>query len=182
MLREGGAVSAAGSNAMTTPQDSSPSHEPGTLETDAILVRALQPSDADAVARIDQHGSGRSRREYFRHAIESSRAAGSVGLSLAAELDGLLVGFAIASVAYGEFGVTEPSATLVAIGVHPDFRGRHVARALLRQLGLNLTALKIDRVRTEVDWRRGDLLSFFHASGFAPIPRLVLEADATGFA
>jgi predicted N-acetyltransferase YhbS len=151
--------------------------EPGTLETDAILVRALTPADADAVARIDQVASGRSRRELFRHAIEASQAAGGVALSLAAEVDGLLVGFVIASVAYGEFGVTEPSATIGAIGVHPDFRGRHVARALMRQVGLNLTALQIERVRTEVDWRRGDLLSFFHSNGFAPIPRLVLEAD-----
>jgi ribosomal protein S18 acetylase RimI-like enzyme len=150
--------------------------EPGALPTDAIPVRSLGGEDSDAVARLDALVSGRSRKEYFRHSIERSRREGGVSLSLAAELDDLIVGFLIASVDYGEFGVMEPVATLDAIGVHPDFRHRHVARALLRQLALNLRTLRIERVRTEVDWRQGDLLGFLGKSGFQAAPRLCLEA------
>jgi len=154
--------------------------EPGALSTDAIPVRSLGIEDADAVARLDALVSGRSRKEYFRHAIERSKREGGVSLSLAADLDDLLVGFMIASVDYGEFGVMEPVATLDAIGVHPDFRNRHVARALLRQLALNLGTLRIEKVRTEVDWRQGDLLGFLGKSGFQPAPRLCLEAPVDG--
>jgi len=150
--------------------------EPGTLPTDAVPVRSLDTADADAVAKLDALVSGRSRREYFRHAIERARRDGGLSLSLAAEQDDLLVGFLIASVDYGEFGVMEPVAVLDAIGVHPDFRHRHVARALLRQLALNLRTLRIEKVRTEVDWRQGDLLGFLGATGFQAAPRLCLEA------
>ena len=150
--------------------------EPGTLPTDAISVRTLGLADAEPVARIDALASGRSRREFYRHAIERSQREGGVSLSLAAEVDDMVVGFLIASVDYGEFGVAEPVATLDALGVHPEFRRRHAAGALLRQLALNLATLRIERVRTEVDWRQSDLLGFLGHSGFAPVPRLCMEA------
>jgi predicted N-acetyltransferase YhbS len=150
--------------------------EPGQLETDSILVRSLTPSDAEVVATIDQAITGRSRREYFRKKIEIALREAGISLSLTAELDGKVVGFAIASVDYGEFGVTEPVAVLDALGVHPDYRGKRVGSALVRQLALNLRALRIERIRTEADWRQWDLLEFFDRMGFAPSPRLCLEA------
>lgn len=149
-----------------------------SYEVDAIPVRALTAQDTDQVARIDATSSGRSRPDYFRRRIEAAQREGGISLSLAAEIDGLVVGFLIASVDYGEFGVTEPVAVVDTVGVHPEFRGRHVGRALMRQLALNLQGLRIERVRTEVEWSRGDLLGYFRAAGFTPMPRLVLEASA----
>ena len=155
------------------------SDAPATFEMDAIPVRSLRVEDTDAVARIDAPASGRSRPDYFRKRIEASKRDGGVSLSCAAEVDGLLVGFLIASVDYGEFGVMEPVAVIDTVGVHPEYRGRHVGKALMRQLGLNLQGLRIEKVRTEVDWRRADLLAYFQASGFVPVPRLVLETNVT---
>jgi ribosomal protein S18 acetylase RimI-like enzyme len=62
-----------------------------------------------------------------------------------------------------------------AIGVHPRFRGRHIGRALMRQLRLNLGALRITSLRTEVAWDDFELLGFFKHEGFVPAPRLCLE-------
>jgi GNAT superfamily N-acetyltransferase len=59
--------------------------------------------------------------------------------------------------------------------VDPGFGGRGIARALLDQLLLNLSALRIERLRTEVAWTEFELIGFFAHSGFAPAPRLVLE-------
>ena len=96
-------------------------------------------------------------------------------LSLAAELDGMLVGFLLVAFYYGEFGIPEPVAVIESIGVHREYQGRGVGRALLRQLETNLAGLRVDRVRTEVDWREHELLGFLARCGYQPIPRLCLE-------
>jgi len=66
---------------------------------------------------------------------------------------------------------------LDTVGVHPDFRGRGVGPALLGQLRKNLAALRVPRLRTEVDWENQTLLRFLHREGFQPAPRLCLELD-----
>ena len=62
-----------------------------------------------------------------------------------------------------------------SIGVDPPSRGQHVGQALLRQLLINLQALRVERVQTEVDWNQIDLLHFMHRNGFDPAPRVCLE-------
>ena len=94
---------------------------------------------------------------------------------LVAELEGRIVGFLIASLYYGEFGVMEPSASLDTLGVHPAYRGRCVGKALLRQLHMNLGALHIATLRTEISWDDADLAAFFKKEGFHPSGRICLE-------
>lgn len=150
------------------------SGEPGVLETDAVLVRELGPADLDAVVRIDAQRGGRTRREYYQRKLEEARAA-RPRISLAAELDGRLVGFLLGRLYYGEFGLPEPTAVIDSLGVDPACAGRHVGRALLRQLRRNLRALSIESIRTEVEWDAHDLLAFLARQGFRPAPRLCLE-------
>ncbi|UCE03027.1 MAG: hypothetical protein JSW67_02190, partial [Candidatus Latescibacterota bacterium] len=57
----------------------------------------------------------------------------------------------------------------------PEFRGRSVGHALMRQLKLNLGALRIVSIRTEVSWEDLELLAFFKREGFALSNRLCLE-------
>lgn len=148
--------------------------EPGTLETDAVLVRIMQEQDLGAVVAIDAKASGRRRPEYFGLMIERALKHSKLQISLIAELDGQVTGFLIGSLYYGEYGVAEPSASIDAVGVDPRFRGQHVAHALLRQLRLNLGALRIVTLRTEVSWDDFDLLAFFKSEGFTPSDRLCL--------
>jgi len=149
--------------------------EPGALETDAVAVRTLKEADLDAVVEIDAAATGRRRPRYFELMVERALKDAPFQVSLVAELDGEVVGFLIATLYYGEYGVFEPSASIDAIGVHPGRRGRHVGRALMRQLRLNLGALHIQKVRTEVMWNDFELLGFFERNGFAPAGRLCLE-------
>ena len=66
---------------------------------------------------------------------------------------------------------------LDTVGVHPDFQGQGVGRALLRQLYVNLRGLGVGSLRTEVGWDAQELIRFFHREGFQPAPRLSLELD-----
>ncbi|MBZ5550957.1 MAG: hypothetical protein LAO22_23880, partial [Acidobacteriia bacterium] len=46
---------------------------------------------------------------------------------------------------------------------------------LLEQLRVNLAALRVTILRTEVSWDDFDLLAFFKHEGFAPARRLCLD-------
>lgn len=149
--------------------------QPGVLETDTVLVRAMQESDLEAVVSIDAAATGRRRPRYFELMLQRALKQAGLQVSLVAELGEHVVGFALCSLYYGEYGVMEPSASIDAIGVAPGFRGRHVGKALMRQLRLNLGALHISTLRTEVSWEDFELLAFFRSQGFAPASRLCLE-------
>lgn len=149
--------------------------EPGELDTDHVMVRTLTPDDFSAVVAIDEAATGLRRLGFYRTRLKRSMEDSSIHLSLAAELDGMLVGFMMVTFYAGEFGQPEPVAVLDALGVHPEYRGRAVGRALLRQLEMNLTALRVEVLRTEVDWDQQELVGFMAGAGFKPSTRLSLE-------
>jgi predicted N-acetyltransferase YhbS len=151
--------------------------QPGVLDTDAILVRDLRPGDLDAIVRIDERIVGRARRRFYEIKFRDAFVPGSLRISLAVEEEGSVVGFLLGSLYYGEFGQPEPAAVLDTIAVDPDRRGRKIGKALVRQLLMNMRALGIARIRTEVDWDQFDLMSFLAHEGFVPARRLCLETD-----
>jgi ribosomal protein S18 acetylase RimI-like enzyme len=147
------------------------------LELEGIIVRGLQPDDLDAVIRLDARIGGRSRGEYYRIKLDQNLAETGIKVSLAAEFEGLFVGFLLARVYYGEFGLPEPAAVLDTLAVDPDFQGRGVGDALLRQLRMHLAALGVGRLQTEVSWDQPQLMSFFQHCGFEPAPRFCLDLE-----
>jgi ribosomal protein S18 acetylase RimI-like enzyme len=136
--------------------------QPGVLQTDSILVRTMREDDLQPVVAIDAAASGRRRPRYFQLMLERSVKQVALQASLVAELEGRVVGFVIASLYYGEFG--------------PDYRGQQVGKALMRQLRMNLSALQMTSLRTEVAWDDFELLAFFKQEGFSPARRLCLES------
>lgn len=153
--------------------------EPGTRD-DGMIVRTLQAGDLQRLVAIDGQHSGRNRRVFYEGKLERALQDSSVRISLGAELDGILIGALMGSVHYGEFGVAEPVAILDTILVDQGFAGRGIARDMLDQLLKNLSGLRIERIRTEIGWEEGDLMAFLRKSGFAPVPRLVLERSTQG--
>ena len=149
--------------------------EPGTLETDAVLVRTMRNSDLEAVIAIDEAATGRRRPSYFRRTLERTIKEADFQISLVAELEGVVAGCLIATLYYGEYGVMEPWASIETVGVLPEYRRRHVGKALMRQLRMNLGALQIEKVRTQVNWNNFELLRFFERSGFSPGDQVCLE-------
>jgi ribosomal protein S18 acetylase RimI-like enzyme len=144
---------------------------------DTVLVRNLRADDLDALIAIDAASVGRLRDRFLASKVKQAFADTGIAASLVAEVDAHVVGFALARVYYGEFGVIEPAAVLDVVGVHPDYRGRRVASALIDQLRTNLLGLGIPTLQTEVRWDSGDLIAFFRCEGFSPAPRLCLDLD-----
>ena len=95
-------------------------------------------------------------------------------MSVVSEDDGIVTGFIMARVDFGEFGMLNSEAVIDTIGVHPAFSGSGIGRALLSQLLLNLSTLKVESVRTQVQWDNFDLQRFLYRCGFTPSQRLVL--------
>jgi ribosomal protein S18 acetylase RimI-like enzyme len=151
-----------------------PDSNPGTLETSAVSVRELTDADLERVVRIDALRSGRTRSEYYQRKLEEARAI-TPRISLAAELDGIMVGFLIGRLYYGEFGLPEPAAVIDSLGVDPEFSKRHVGSALMSQLMRNMRSLGVESLRTEVEWDAHDLVAFLARTGFRPSSRLSLE-------
>jgi ribosomal protein S18 acetylase RimI-like enzyme len=149
--------------------------ETGVLETDAVLVRTMRQDDLNVIVAIDAAASGRRRPRYFELMLQRSITQAGLQISLVAEVDNRVVGFVIGSLYYGEYGVAEPSASIDAISVDARVRGRNVGKALMRQLRLNLGALRITTLRTEVSWDHFGLLGFFRSQGFKPSTRICLE-------
>ncbi len=150
------------------------------LSRDRVPVRSMNEADLDALIRIDRRSTGLDRSSYCRRKQREAMHASGVRVSLVAELDGYPVGFIMARVDFGEFGRTDPEAVMDTIGVDPGYRGRGVGQALISQLIANLATLRIDRIRTELDWNDVELLSFLDTAGFAPAQRVVLRRDLTG--
>lgn len=149
-----------------------------TLETEdpkGPIIRRLRPTDMDAVVRLDTRVTGRSREEYFKTKLKMALADTGIEVSLAAEVEGCFAGFLLARVYYGEFGDLDQVAVLDTLDVDPDFRGIGVGRALMAQLRQNLCALRIDKIRTEVEWSAQDIMQFFQREGFRMSQRVCLE-------
>jgi ribosomal protein S18 acetylase RimI-like enzyme len=148
-----------------------------SLEKEAVVVRTLRPDDLEPVIRLDAKIVGKRREEYFKMKLAQNLAETGVKVSLAAEVDGLFVGFLLSRVFYGEFGVAEPVAFLDTFGVDPGFRCKGIGHALMRQLRMNLTGLGVGQLRSEVRWDDTSLVAFFQKEGFLPAPRICLDLD-----
>ncbi|MCC6948386.1 MAG: GNAT family N-acetyltransferase [Bradyrhizobiaceae bacterium] len=147
----------------------------GPLARDRIPVRTMTESDLQALITIDNRITGFDRTAYFRRKLAEALRESDIRVSLVAELDGGPVGFVMARVDLGEFGRVEPAAVLDTIGVDPDYRQRGIGRALLSQLLMNLATLRIESVRTEIDWNDRELLGYLDHCGFRPSQRLCFE-------
>jgi ribosomal protein S18 acetylase RimI-like enzyme len=147
----------------------------GPLARDRIPVRTMVESDLRALAAVDRRITGRDRSRYFERKLHEALHETGVRVSLVAELDERPVGFIMARVDLGAFGRMESAAVMDTIGIDPDYRDRGIARALLSQLLVNLMTLRVDHIRTEVDWRDRDLLGFLDHCGFRPSRHICLE-------
>ena len=149
------------------------------LSRDRFNVRSFEEKDVDAIARIDSKLTGDDRSDYYATKAKEVLGESGIRISLVAESDGIIVGFMMARVDYGEFGKTEPTAAIDTFGVHPGFSGNGVGHALMSQLLANLGILHVENVRTQVRNDNFSLLKFLNGCGFESSQRLVLGKSIT---
>jgi ribosomal protein S18 acetylase RimI-like enzyme len=145
-----------------------PAPDFGPLARDRIPVRSMAAGDLSALVEIDYRITGHERVKYFQGKLAEALTDSDVRVSLVAELDGVPVGFIMARVDLGEFGRVDTTAVLDTIGVHPDYQKRGVGRALISQLLMNLGTLRVENLRTEVEWNDWELLIYLDECGFRP--------------
>ena len=143
-----------------------------------IVVRPVEPTDLDAIVRIDEKLSGQTRKEYWRRRLE----IGSLRppwMSLVAETDGRVVGFLLGWVGESEFGIAGPTAWLDLIGVDPPYRGRGVGQALVGRFVTSASELRaVQKVSTLIDLGQEDIREFFLRLGFHHGPMIQMERPA----
>lgn len=147
----------------------------GALARDVVFCRSLEQRDLPALIRIDRKITGREHSDYYQRKLGQALHESGIRVSLVAELDGQVVGFAMARVDFGEFDRTLPTSALDSIGVDPGFGHRSVGGALLSQLLGNLTGLRIETIRTEIDANHFDVLRFLTRYGFRPAQELAFS-------
>jgi ribosomal protein S18 acetylase RimI-like enzyme len=156
-----------------------PATDFGPLARDRIPVRSMAAGDLRALVAIYRRITGRERTIYFQRKLADALTDSDVCVSLVAELDGVPVGFIMARVDFGEFGRVETTAVMDTIGVDPDYQKRGVGRALISQLLVNLGTLRVEKIRTEVDWKDRELLGYLDRWGFRPSQQLCFDQSFT---
>ncbi len=146
---------------------------PESLARSEFDIRSLAASDANAIYRIDRRLTGQDRSDYLAQKIDEVINQSGIRVSLVVECDGLVAGFIMAQLDYGEFGRTAPIAVIDTIGIDPGQPG--AGTALLNQLFANLGSLRLDGVRTIVRWDDTAMIRFLSKAGFAPAPQVALR-------
>ncbi len=143
--------------------------------TEQLNIRPLKAADFERMVEIDKAITDRGRRGFYEKRFAASAGNPQDFVGLAAERDGKVLGFVLAHLLSGEFGVTAPVGMLDAIGVDPAARGFCVGQRLLGGLEKALASRGVTEVRTEANWTEHSLVSFFATAGFRLAPRLVLD-------
>ena len=144
------------------------------MSEDRVAVRSLTPDDLPRVIGIDRDITGRDRSIYFKRKAADALRKNGVRLSMVAEIDETPAGFIMARVDYGEFGQAEAEAVLDTIGVDAEFSGQDVGTVLVGELLTQLSNLRVERVRTIVEWNNAVLIAFLDRLGFRPTQNLTL--------
>lgn len=136
-------------------------------ESVTIEVRPLDDVDLADIVRIDEMLSGTYRPSVWEQRLVYYLRR-DPDASLAAVLDGAVVGFAMGEVRSGEFGLEEPTGWVEVLGVEPAHHGHEVGSRLLEAMVEHFQSRGATTVRTLVDDAMPGLAAFFSARGFEP--------------
>jgi ribosomal protein S18 acetylase RimI-like enzyme len=153
------------------------SDQRGALVRDIVPCRAMQRADLPSIVKIDRRISGKDNEAYYEQKLAEVFGESGIRVSLVAEQDDHVVGFAMARVDFGEFDRIEPAAVLDSIAVDPGYTHHLVGTALLSQLLANLATLRIEVIRSEADAEHFDVLQFLQRNGFSNSQRLAFVRE-----
>ena len=144
------------------------------------LIRALAKTDLDAVVAIDAAIEGHSRRDYIERRLAAALRAPDLHAQFAATQHGVLVGYVLARLLVGEFGLPRPGLRLEIVGVHADARGQGVGAQLLQALMAQARKRGLSEIHTSAASSDHAMLRWFEGMGFALAPDRWLECAVDG--
>jgi len=138
-------------------------------------LRYLNPADLDAVTKLDAALTGHPRRAYFERRLAAALRLTKHHVQFGAEAGGRLAGYVMARRLEGEFGRTQPSLQLEAIGVDATMQGKGTGRALLAELEAYAKRHDIPEIRTMVHWRDHSVLKLLDRAQYSLGRSLMIE-------
>jgi ribosomal protein S18 acetylase RimI-like enzyme len=147
------------------------------IDREEITIRAMEQADLAVVVALDALVFGSMREAYFerRLAVLNAGDTGTRAIFLVAEYCDTVIGFVMGTLAYGEFGLTQVTAILDTIAVHPGYQQQGVGRQLIETF-IKQSALQGGAaVYTLVNWDNWALLKVFHSLGFVLASTIPLE-------
>ena len=145
------------------------------MNTSPIKIRLMTVNDFDAVVEIDDKILKASRLEYYEMKFDKLfKSKEFLPTSLVAEVeDGKVVGFVMAELYMGEYGISQDGATLDTIGVDPDYRHQGIGELLISEIFNHLRNLGVKKINTLVDKNDSRLIQFFMANKFNPSKNII---------
>ena len=149
------------------------------MKKSTTKIRLMKVGDFNAVVRIDEKVLKASRSEYYRLKFETAvQSPDFLPTSLVAEEEGgTVVGFVMGELYIGEYGISQKRATLVQIGVDPDYQHRGIGAQLINEFMDHLRSLGVQKLNTLVDEDDSKLTHFFIANQFSPSKTINLERN-----
>ncbi len=129
-----------------------------------VKLRILTLKDLDAVTEIDYSLLGKKRRGYWEGKLERAETSGVP--SLAAEVDGKVIGFILGTASGWEYGIPENVAWIDTLGVLKEYQKKGIARLLFKEMFSMFKKVGVDTIYVFVNWKDWDLLQFFDRMGF----------------
>ncbi|MCP4298481.1 MAG: GNAT family N-acetyltransferase [Proteobacteria bacterium] len=138
-------------------------------------VRLMESDDYDAVIGIDRNVTNSDRTEYydmkFSQLFETKEY---LPTSLVAEnKEGKVVGFIMAELYMGEYGITSEGAALDTIGIDPSWQKKGIGELLLKEFFDHLQDLGVLKINALVSNDDSQMMRFFSANNFKPSTTII---------
>ena len=149
---------------------------PPKIKPNNLIIRELRKDDLDQIVHIDSLTTGYPRNLYFERKF--TRIFGDdyqLLLSLVAEMDKKVVGYIMGEANTGEYGITQPVASVDTIGVDPEYKRAGVGKVLLDHFCALATKAGIELMTTLVNEDYPDVIEFFKSQNFKPAKMLAFE-------
>ncbi len=141
-----------------------------------LVIRNIRREDKERVTIIDSMMTGYRRDPYFERKFRRMFGEDApILLGLAAEYQGRLIGFVMGEVNTGEYGISQPVASVDTLGVDPEFKRSGVGRALLEEYCSVSAKAGVEIMTTLVSEDWPDVIAFFEAHGFNSVRLVALE-------
>jgi len=139
-------------------------HAPGRKTLENITLRPLSMEDLDEVVRIDFSLLGKQRKDYWKNKLERTEESGVP--SLAAEINGKVIGFILGKASEHEYGIPENVGWIDTIGVDKEWQGKGISHLLYKEISSLFKKVGIDTIYVFLDSNKRDLVKFFEKMGF----------------
>ena len=140
----------------------------GDIQDHGRSIRSATEEDLDRILEIDHHSfSAPWIRNFFKSALDD--------IFLVLEREGEIAGYLISCVCHDL-----EKAVILRIAVHPDHRGKGIAKELLRRCLDVLTERKISIVELDVELIQREAIGLYEKFGFKIANILVFPSDTLG--